>query len=92
MPSGVRELVSESVEARAQDPAAQQRRQVLQVCRLQGEVALAELSMDESVRGFSDQARLVANNITVLHTAACVAGGERRGHSGGRRGSRSGAR
>ncbi len=34
------------------------------------QVALAELSQDESVRGFSDQARLVANNITVLRTAA----------------------
>ncbi len=28
------------------------------------------LSQDESVRGFSDQARLVDNNITVLRTAA----------------------
>lgn len=34
------------------------------------QVALAELSQDESVRGFSDQARLVANNITILRTAA----------------------
>lgn len=34
------------------------------------QVALAELSEDESVRRFSDQARLVANNITILRTAA----------------------
>lgn len=34
------------------------------------QVALAELSQDEPVRGFSDQARLVANNITILRTAA----------------------
>ncbi len=33
------------------------------------QVALAELAQDEDVRGFSDQARLVANNITVLRTA-----------------------
>ena len=31
-----------------------------------GQVALAELADDEPVRGFSDQARLVANNMTVL--------------------------
>lgn len=34
------------------------------------QVALAELAQDESIRGFSDQARLVANNITVLRRAA----------------------
>lgn len=34
------------------------------------QVAMAELSQDEPVRGFSDSARLVANNITVLRTAA----------------------
>lgn len=34
------------------------------------QVALAELAQDESVRGFSDQARLVANNMTVLRHAA----------------------
>ena len=33
------------------------------------QVALAELAQDEDVRGFSDQARLVANNITVLRRA-----------------------
>lgn len=33
------------------------------------QVALAELSHDEDIRGFSDQAALVANNITVLHRA-----------------------
>jgi Fic family protein len=33
------------------------------------QVALAELAQDEQVRGFSDQARLVANNITVLRRA-----------------------
>lgn len=35
-----------------------------------GQVALAELAQDEDVRGFSDQARLVANNITVLRRAS----------------------
>ncbi len=34
------------------------------------QVALAELAQDEDVRGFSDQARLVANNITVLRRAS----------------------
>jgi Fic family protein len=33
------------------------------------QVALAELAQDEDVRGFGDQARLVANNITVLRRA-----------------------
>lgn len=33
------------------------------------QVALAELAQDEDVRGFSDEARLVANNITVLRRA-----------------------
>ena len=33
------------------------------------QVALAELSQEEQVRGFSEQARLVANNITVLRRA-----------------------
>lgn len=33
------------------------------------QVALAELAQDEDVRGFSDQARLVANNITILRRA-----------------------
>ncbi|SNR56102.1 Fic family protein [Blastococcus mobilis] len=33
------------------------------------QVALAELAQDEDVRGFSDQARLVANNITLLRRA-----------------------
>ncbi len=33
------------------------------------QVAIAELSHNEDVRGFSDQAALVANNITVLHRA-----------------------
>ncbi|KGH45518.1 filamentation induced by cAMP protein Fic [Modestobacter caceresii] len=33
------------------------------------QVALAELAQEEDVRGFSDQARLVANNITVLRRA-----------------------
>jgi Fic family protein len=34
------------------------------------QVALAELAQDEQIRGFSAQARLVANNITVLRRAA----------------------
>jgi Fic family protein len=34
------------------------------------QVALAELAQDETVRGLSDQARLVANNMTVLRRAA----------------------
>lgn len=34
------------------------------------QVALAELAQDEPVRGFSDQARLVANNVTVLREAS----------------------
>lgn len=34
------------------------------------QVALAELAQDEEVRGFGEQARLVANNITVLRRAA----------------------
>lgn len=34
------------------------------------QVALAELAQDESIRGFSEQARLVANNITVLRRAS----------------------
>lgn len=34
------------------------------------QVALAELAQHEEVRGFSEQARLVANNITVLRRAA----------------------
>lgn len=34
------------------------------------QVALAELSAYEEIRGFSDQARLVANNITVLRQAS----------------------
>lgn len=34
------------------------------------QVALAELAQDESVRGFSEQAKLVANNITVLRRAS----------------------
>lgn len=34
------------------------------------QVALAELAQDEEVRGFSDQARLVANNTTVLRRAS----------------------
>lgn len=34
------------------------------------QVALAELAQEEAVRGFSEQARLVANNITVLRDAA----------------------
>jgi Fic family protein len=34
------------------------------------QVALAELAQDEDIRGFSDQARLVANNITVLRKAS----------------------
>ena len=33
------------------------------------QVALAELSQEEQIRGFSEQARLVANNITVLRRA-----------------------
>lgn len=33
------------------------------------QVAIAELAQEEDVRGFSDQARLVANNITVLRRA-----------------------
>jgi len=33
------------------------------------QVALAELAQDEDVRGFGEQARLVANNITVLRRA-----------------------
>jgi Fic family protein len=33
------------------------------------QVALAELAQDEPVKGFGDQARLVANNITVVRTA-----------------------
>ncbi|MCZ2839941.1 Fic family protein [Modestobacter sp. VKM Ac-2985] len=33
------------------------------------QVALAELAQDEDVRGFSDEARLVANNITILRRA-----------------------
>jgi Fic family protein len=33
------------------------------------QVALAELGQDEDVKGFSDQARLVANNITILRRA-----------------------
>jgi Fic family protein len=33
------------------------------------QVALAELAQSEDVRGFSDQARLVANNITLMHQA-----------------------
>src|SRR3954454_2745891 len=36
------------------------------------QVALAELAQDEDVRGFGDQARLVANNITVLRRAGEV--------------------
>lgn len=34
------------------------------------QVALAELAQDEPVRGFSDQARLVANNVTILREAS----------------------
>lgn len=34
------------------------------------QVALAELGQDEQVRGFTEQARLVANNITLLRRAA----------------------
>jgi Fic family protein len=34
------------------------------------QVALAELAQDEDVRGFSEQAKLVANNITVLRRAS----------------------
>ncbi|WP_024795980.1 Fic family protein [Tomitella biformata] len=34
------------------------------------QVALAELSQDETILGFSDQARLVANNITILRRAS----------------------
>ncbi len=34
------------------------------------QVALAELAQEEDVRGFSQQARLVANNITVLRKAS----------------------
>ncbi len=34
------------------------------------QVALAELAQDEDVRGFSQQARLVANNITILRKAS----------------------
>ncbi|MEE2058011.1 Fic family protein [Rhodococcus artemisiae] len=34
------------------------------------QVALAELAQDEDIRGFSDQARLVANNISVLRRAS----------------------
>ncbi len=34
------------------------------------QVALAELAQEEDVRGFSDQARLVANNITILRKAS----------------------
>ena len=33
------------------------------------QVALAELAQDEPIRGFGDQARLVANNITILKRA-----------------------
>ena len=33
------------------------------------QVALAELAQDEQIRGFSEQARLVANNITILRRA-----------------------
>ena len=33
------------------------------------QVALAELAQDEPIRGFGDQARLVANNITILERA-----------------------
>jgi len=34
------------------------------------QVAIAELAEDEQVRGFSEQARLVANNIQVLRRAS----------------------
>lgn len=34
------------------------------------QVALAELAQEEPVRGFSDQAKLVANNVTVLRDAS----------------------
>lgn len=34
------------------------------------QVALAELAQEEDVRGFSEQARLVANNITILRKAS----------------------
>ena len=34
------------------------------------QVALAELAQEEDVRGFSEQAKLVANNITVLRRAS----------------------
>jgi Fic family protein len=34
------------------------------------QVALAELAQDEPIKGFSDQARIVANNITVLRRAS----------------------
>jgi Fic family protein len=34
------------------------------------QVALAELAQDEDIRGFGDQARLVANNITMLRKAS----------------------
>ncbi|OOL32515.1 filamentation induced by cAMP protein Fic [Rhodococcus rhodochrous] len=34
------------------------------------QVALAELALSEDIRGFSEQARLVANNITVLRRAS----------------------